>query len=156
MSHQDRGDLVVADLSVQYRTKYGTVEAVRSVDLAVHRGEILGIVGESGSGKSVTCRTILGLTRREGADIVSGSILLDGVELTRLSEAEMERRIRGTKITMVFQDSARSLDPLFSVGDQLVETVVGKRGLSTRDAKRVACDLLRSVAIADPEMRLKA
>lgn len=148
--------LSIADLAVHYNTRYGTVESLRDATLTLRRGEVLGVVGESGSGKSVMCRTILGLTRREGAEIVSGSVMFAGIDLTSLSEESLARSIRGSKLSMVFQDSTRSLDSLFSVGDQLIETVVAKRHVGKREARGIALDLLKAVAIPDPEKRLRA
>ncbi len=114
--------LEVDDLHVHYFTKRGVVRAVEGVSFNLDEAEILGIVGESGSGKSTLGLAIMNLVPSPGR-IVSGSVRLNGKEITRMSEKEL-RRIRGKEVAMVFQDPMTSLDPLMRIGDQIVETIL--------------------------------
>ncbi len=131
------------------------VRAVDGVSFSVARGEALGIVGGSGSGKSVTAASILGLAPSPPARIVGGRIVFDGGDLVGAPPATL-RRVRGGRIGMVFQDPGATLDPLFTVGDQLVEAMRCQRSLSRRDARRRAVELLDAVGIAAPARRLSA
>ncbi len=149
------GDLVlsVQDLRTQFRTRLGTVEAVSSVSFEIHRGETVALVGESGSGKSVTALSILQLLDDTGR-IGGGSINFDGQELVGLSEREL-REIRGRDIAMIFQDPSTCLDPVFTIEDQLVETLT-IHGRDRGEAKERALELLRMVRMPDPESRLRS
>ncbi|MFQ5427162.1 MAG: ABC transporter ATP-binding protein [Gaiellales bacterium] len=127
---------------------------VNSVSLNVGPGEVVGLVGESGSGKSVTCKAILGLVPPPGA-ILSGQILFDRHDLARMGPKQL-RHIRGSEIAMVFQDPMSSLNPLFTVGDQIVEVIVRHTGDSRRKAWARAVALLDRVGIPSAAKRIKA
>lgn len=143
--------LSVKNLKTYFYTREGVARAVDGVDLHLNRGEILGVVGESGCGKSVTAFSILRLVPRPGR-IVSGEILLEGGDLMRLSPAEM-RRIRGDRISMIFQEPMISLNPAFTVGDQLIEALRIHRNMKKPLAREHAVDMLRKVEIPSPERR---
>jgi len=137
--------LKIEGLSVHYYTEDGIVRAVDKVDFLMNRGETIGLVGESGSGKSTLGLAILRLVPPPGR-IVSGRIIFDGTELTSLDEGEMQK-IRGKRISMVFQDPTTSLDPLMKVGDHLVETIMAHENLTREEAKERALRLLEQVGI---------
>jgi oligopeptide/dipeptide ABC transporter ATP-binding protein len=145
--------LSVRDLSVSFATDGGVVRAVEGVSFDLDKGEILAIVGESGSGKSVTAQTILGLTRAPNATI-TGSVEFDGRDLTQLDDEQL-RHVRGKRIAMIFQDPMTSLNPVYRVGDQIVEMIRAHRKVSKGDALGEAVDLLRSVGIPNPERRVR-
>jgi oligopeptide/dipeptide ABC transporter ATP-binding protein len=146
--------LEVRDLHVQISSRGGTVRAVDGVSLDVAAGEALGLVGESGSGKSMTLRAILGVLPPE-ARIVSGDILLDGVNLVPLSNSDLNR-IRGPKISMIFQEPMSALNPVMRVGSQIAEGPQVHLGLSRARAAERALELMRRVGIPDPERRFRA
>jgi peptide/nickel transport system ATP-binding protein/oligopeptide transport system ATP-binding protein len=146
------GILTVDDLHVGFVTEGGRLQAVDGVSFDLAAGEVLAIVGESGSGKSVTAQSIIGLTRSPNARI-EGSVRLGEEELTDLSEAELQR-IRGARIAMVFQDPMTSLNPVYRVGDQIVEAVRAHRRTSEKDARALAVEMLDSVGIPNPELRV--
>jgi oligopeptide/dipeptide ABC transporter ATP-binding protein len=150
--------LDVRDLTTRFVTRRSSVTAVDGVTFTLDRGETLGLVGESGSGKSLTCFSIMRLLPHRSARVTGGTVLFDGVDLLGLSEAEM-RRLRGGRISMILQDPMTSLNPLFTIGDQLVEGISTHRGVSRRDARPVARDLLDRVQISaprnDPDARLR-
>jgi peptide/nickel transport system ATP-binding protein/oligopeptide transport system ATP-binding protein len=146
--------LEVEDLAVRFRTEDGVVHAVDGVSFAVDRGEVLAIVGESGSGKSVTAMTLLGLTRSPNARF-EGSARLDGTELITASEAEL-RRVRGARIAMVFQDPMSALDPVYRVGDQIVEQIRAHEDISKAAAFDRAVGLMERVGIPRARDRARA
>jgi peptide/nickel transport system ATP-binding protein len=144
--------LSVTDLRVAFTTEGGAVQAVDGVSFELAAGEVLAIVGESGSGKSVTAQTIVGLTRSPNASI-EGSVRLGESELIDAGEEEL-RKVRGERIAMVFQDPMTSFNPVYRVGDQLVEAILAHRPrMSRADARNRAVELLGSVGLADPERR---
>jgi len=145
----------VQDLRTHLVTRWGTVKAVDGVSFSVAEGETLGLVGESGSGKSMTCLSLIRLTPRPASRIVSGSIRLDGDELTSKSDAEMQK-IRGRKIAMILQDPMSSLNPVYSVGMQVREPVSLYHGLRGKSLTARAAALLAAVRIPAPETRLRA
>ncbi|AMO63520.1 oligopeptide/dipeptide ABC transporter, ATP-binding protein [Mycolicibacterium phlei] len=145
--------LTVRDLRVGFRTDDGLVRAVDGVSFDVRAGEVLAIVGESGSGKSVTAQTITGLTQAPNATI-TGSVRYRGQELVDLHDAGL-RAVRGEQIAMVFQDPMSSLNPVYRVGDQIVEMIRAHRDVSRAEARERAVELLRSVGIAQPESRIR-
>ncbi len=147
--------LAVQDLRTYLYLRRGTVKAVDGVTLHLDQGEILGLVGESGCGKTMTGLSILRLVPKHGGRIVSGSIRLDGEELLSLSEAQMARAIRGRKVSMVSQDPQTSLNPVFSVGDQVMGPLK-YHGLARtrRQARAAAIEALARVRIPSPELRL--
>ncbi|MGB3827846.1 MAG: ABC transporter ATP-binding protein [Ornithinimicrobium sp.] len=138
------------DVSVRFTTNDTVTAAVDSVSLTVRAGEIFGIVGESGSGKSTLANTVLGLLPRS-AD-VAGHVAVNGRELLGLSEDEL-RKLRGNEVSMIFQDASASLDPTWSVGDQVAETLRAHRKISRRAAKEQAISLMEEVGIPDPAAR---
>ncbi|MCW2940403.1 MAG: hypothetical protein JWN00_3388 [Actinomycetia bacterium] len=143
--------LEVRDLHVDIPMPYGRLHAVRGVSLSVDIAESVGLVGESGSGKSLTLRALLGLLPRP-ARIVSGTILIDGEDVTGLSAKQLKRRLTDT-MSMIFQDSLTALNPVMRVGDQIAEVPLRKLGKSRSEAKAIAVGLMREVGIADPERR---
>ena len=146
--------LVVRDLHVQIASRRGTVHAVDGVSLEVSKGEAVGLVGESGSGKSMTLRAILGVLPAE-ARVTSGQVLLDGVDLVPLGNSALNR-IRGPKISMIFQEPMSALNPVMRVGRQIAEGPQVHLGLSRGKAADLALDLMRRVGIPDPERRFRA
>jgi peptide/nickel transport system ATP-binding protein len=145
--------LEVRDLYTQFDTLDGVVRAVDGVSFELARGETLGIVGESGCGKSVTALSILRLIPTETGRIASGSIRFEGEELTALSEEAM-KRLRGHRISMIFQEPMTSLNPVLTVGTQIAENVVRHLGVPWRAARDRACEMLELVRIADARRRL--
>ncbi len=145
--------LEVRDLQTRFHTLDGVVRAVDGVSFDVDRGETLGIVGESGCGKSVTALSILRLIPPETGKIASGSIRFEGRELTGLAEEEM-KSLRGHRISMIFQEPMTSLNPVLTVGTQIAENVVRHLGVSWRQARERAFQMLDLVRIADARRRL--
>jgi oligopeptide/dipeptide ABC transporter ATP-binding protein len=144
--------LDVENLSVQFATEDGVVRAVDGVSFELDRGQVLGIVGESGSGKSVTAMTIMGLTRGVNARF-EGSVRYQGKDLLKTSDAEMQD-YRGNEIGMIFQDPMTSLNPVYRVGEQIVEAIQAHERVDKRNAHRRAVELLRQVGIPNPETRV--
>jgi peptide/nickel transport system ATP-binding protein len=144
--------LEIEDLRVHFNTRDGVVRAVDGVSLTLDRHETLGIVGESGSGKSVTALTVMGLTRLPNA-AVEGRVLLDGVDLLALPSDEL-RRIRGSRVAMVFQDPMSSLHPLYKVGWQIVEAIRAHGDVPKDVARRRAVQALADVGIPSPAERM--
>jgi peptide/nickel transport system ATP-binding protein len=145
--------LSVQDLRVGFATEEGVVQAVDRVSFDLHPGEVMAIVGESGSGKSVTAQTLIGLTRANNARI-EGSVKLDGEELTSAGDAAM-RRLRGEKVAMVFQDPMTSFNPVYRVGDQIVEAIRAHRpDTSKQQAKARVVELFEAVGIPNAEQRV--
>jgi oligopeptide/dipeptide ABC transporter ATP-binding protein len=145
--------LAVDGLRVGFATEDGRVQAVDGVDFELEPGEVLAIVGESGSGKSVTAQTIIGLTRGHNSRI-EGSVKLRGEELTTKSEKELQD-VRGSKIAMIFQDPMTSMNPVYTVGKQIVEAIrAHDKGMSKSDARGKAVELLDSVGIPDADRRV--
>ncbi|HEY4599780.1 MAG TPA: ABC transporter ATP-binding protein [Cerasibacillus sp.] len=146
--------LEIRNLHTHFFTKSGTVRAVDGVSFSVKPGETLGIVGESGSGKSVTAMSILRLIPSPPGKIVAGEILFKGEDLLKKSEKEM-RQIRGKEISMVFQDPMTSLNPVFTIEKQMVETIRAHKKVSKKQAIERALDLLHLVGIPDVKKRIK-
>ncbi len=146
--------LKIERLQTHFFTEAGTVRAVDGVSLLVRKGETLGIVGESGCGKSVTALSILRLIPTPPGKIVGGNIYLDGRDLLKLPEDEM-RKVRGASISMIFQEPMTSLNPVFTVGDQIAEGIRLHQGLSKRESWNKAIEMLRLVRIPDPDRRVK-
>jgi len=146
--------LSVRDLVTVFPARDAVAVAVNGVSFDLRAGETLGLVGESGSGKSVTCRSILRLVPEPG-QILGGSIRFQGREVLELSRREL-RAIRGSQISMIFQDPASSLNPVFTIGDQISEPLRQHRGLSRRRAREEAIRLLDRVGIPSPQQRLHA
>jgi peptide/nickel transport system ATP-binding protein len=144
--------LSVRDLSVEFPTRRGTLTAVDHISFDIAPGEVLGVVGESGAGKSLTGAAIIGLLEPPGR-IASGAVHLKGARIDNLRPAQM-RQIRGKRIGMVFQDPLTSLNPLYRVGEQLVETIRTHLMLSEREARTRAIALLKEVGIQGAERRI--
>jgi peptide/nickel transport system ATP-binding protein len=146
--------LKIEGLQTHFFTEAGTVRAVDGVSLMVRKGETLGIVGESGCGKSVTALSVLRLIPTPPGKIVGGNIYLDGRDLLKLPENEM-RKVRGASISMIFQEPMTSLNPVFTVGDQIAEGIRLHQRLSKRESWNKAIEMLRVVRMGDPERRVK-
>src|SRR5437899_1636960 len=144
--------LEVKNLKTHFPTRAGLVRAVDEVSFYIDRGELLGLVGESGCGKSMTALSIMRLIAPPGK-IVRGEILFEGKNLLRLSNAGM-RDVRGNDVAMIFQDPMTSLNPVFTVGEQIAEALRLHRKLSRKAARAAAVDAMREVSIPDPELRV--
>ena len=145
--------LEVKNLTTNFHIGVGCVQAVRNVSFHLDAGESLGIVGESGSGKSVTMMSIMGLLP-DYADVTADSIRFNDREMTKMSVGEF-RKVRGNEIGMIFQDPMTSLNPLYTVENQIAEPLRIHRGMSKAEARRAALELLKRVEIPNPEARLK-
>jgi oligopeptide/dipeptide ABC transporter ATP-binding protein len=145
--------LSVTNLTTAFATSRGEITAVEDVSFALDEGEILGIVGESGSGKSVTALTIMGLLPQPPARVAGGEIRFAGQDLTRLSDSRMQR-IRGPGIAMVFQEPMTSLNPVFTIGEQVIETIRAHERLSQRAAYPRALEMLERVGIPSAARRM--
>ncbi|MBV8776786.1 MAG: ABC transporter ATP-binding protein [Alphaproteobacteria bacterium] len=151
----DRPVLEIVDLHTHFFTEAGVIRAVDGVSYAIQAGETLGIVGESGCGKSVTALSVLRLVANPPGRIVAGTVRLDGSNLLEMSEAEMEE-IRGNDISMIFQEPMTSLNPLMTVGRQIAETIALHQRVPAQAAMAKAVEMLRRVAIPEPERRVHA
>ena len=146
--------LDIRSLSTYFFTRRGTVKVLEQLNFHIGLGEIVGLVGESGSGKSVTGLSIMRLLRHPGRT-VSGQIMLDDVDLLKLSGVEMAR-YRGLQMGMVFQNPRSSLNPLFSVGEQITDVLRHRRGLRQKSARDAAIEILNKVHIPEPEQRMRS
>lgn len=146
--------LEVKGLQTYFYTEDGVVKAINGVDFMIRPGEVMGLVGESGSGKSVTSLSIMRLLSGSGK-IVNGSILFDGVDLVTLPEEEVVK-IRGDELSMIFQQPASCLNPVFRIGDQIAETIMVHQELSQQQAWQQAVEMLRKVGIPDAARRATA
>ena len=146
--------LSVRNLRVEFVTRRSTLRAIDGISFDIAKGEVLGVVGESGAGKSVTGLAIIGLIDPPGR-IAGGEIYLSGTRIDNLPPEQM-RRIRGKRIGMIFQDPLTSLNPLYRIGDQIVETIRTHMSLSETAARKRAIDLLAEVGIPAPEKRIDA
>ena len=146
--------LEIKNLTFSFHTYGGVVKSVRDVSFDVREGEILGIVGESGCGKSVTSQCILRLNPEPPGFFESGSILYKGEDIVKKSDREM-RKIRGTEISFIFQDPMTSLNPTMTIGKQIEEIFVGRKGMSKKEIKERTLEILRLVGINEPERRYK-
>ncbi|THF78815.1 ABC transporter ATP-binding protein [Cohnella fermenti] len=152
---KDRTALLdVRGLTTRFATERGPVTAVDGISFAMEPGEIIGIVGESGCGKSVMSQSIIRLLDYTDHVSYEGEVWLSGEELLRLSPSRM-RKVRGNRVSMVFQDPLTSLDPLYPIGDQIAESLRQHRRLSRKEAQARALELLRMTGIPSPEQRIK-
>ena len=147
--------LDVKNLTTRFHTRNGVVHAVEDVSFSVEAGETHGIVGESGSGKSVTCYSLLGLIPKPPGRIHSGSAVFDGIDLLKASERDLQK-IRGKRISMIFQDPMTSLNPYMRISDQLTEPLEIHEGIRGKEAVTRAIDALAEVGIPTPEKRINA
>jgi len=145
--------LEVRSLTTQFFTEDGVVRAVEDVSFEIFPGEILSLVGESGCGKSVTGLSLLRLISIPPGKIVSGELLFDGRDLMELGEREMER-VRGNDISMIFQEPMTSLNPVFTIGNQIMEAIQLHQNLDKKEARRRAIEMLDRVRIPSPEVRI--
>src|SRR5690625_3136153 len=143
----------VKELKTHFYTERGKVTAVDGVSFHVEEGEILGVVGESGCGKSVTSQSILRLHDEKGVTEYEGEILYRGDDLLDLPKARMDK-IRGNNIAMVFQDPLSSLNPVFTVGDQLMESILLHQDVTRKQAEEIAVEMLKLTGIPSPEKRI--
>ena len=144
--------LSVRNLKTSFFTHVGEVKAVRGISFDVNEGEVLGIVGESGSGKSVTSLSIMGLLQYPGR-VVDGEILLNGEDILTYSKNQM-RRVRGKEIAMIFQDPMTSLNPVYTIGNQIMEMILEHEKMSRREARERAIEMLKLVGIPAAEKRI--
>jgi len=145
--------LSVQDLVVEFSTEHGVVRAIDRVSFDVYPNETIGIVGESGCGKTVTGLAVLGLIPSPPGRIVSGRILFQGRDLAKLSESEL-REIRGRDISMIFQEPMTALNPVFTIGNQMIDVLMVHRGLTRRQARGASIEMLDKVGIPVPGMRI--
>jgi peptide/nickel transport system ATP-binding protein len=146
--------LEIENLSVEFRTRHGVVQALEGVTLSVARGEIVGVVGESGSGKSVTAYTVMGLND-EAAEITNGRITMAGIDLLA-AKPEALRELRGREMAMIFQSPRTALNPILKVGKQIEDVLLEHANLPRRELKQAAISALARVRIPDPERRAEA
>ncbi|MBY2946894.1 ABC transporter ATP-binding protein [Rhizobium leguminosarum] len=154
--HDGRSDTPVIDarnVAVNFKVEDGMVEAVKDVSFQLYRGETIAIVGESGSGKSVTARTVMGLLSKRAVVSEKSTVAYDGSNILKFSERE-RRKLRGDRISMIFQEPMSSLNPIYTIGSQIVEAIRVHRRISKRDAQKRALELLEHVQIPDPAARL--
>ena len=145
--------LTVRDLKIYFHILAGTVRAVDGVDFHIDQGETLGVVGESGCGKSVTAMALLKLIPMPPGELVGGTAEFEGVNLLRL-DSDQIRGVRGNRISMIFQEPMTSLNPVYTIGNQIAETYVTHRGMSSKEAMNRSTEMLAVVGIPDPEKRV--
>ncbi|WP_142781471.1 ABC transporter ATP-binding protein [Agrobacterium sp. T29] len=153
----DRNDDAIIDarnIAVTFKVEHGTVEAVKDISFQLYRGETIAIVGESGSGKSVTARTIMGLLTKRASVSKSATVRFNGDDILKFSSRQ-RRALRGNRISMIFQEPMSSLNPIYTIGSQIVEAIRVHSKLSRKEAEVRALDLLRQVQIPEPQARLK-
>jgi peptide/nickel transport system ATP-binding protein len=146
--------LEVKNLHVEFPTRRGVLKALHNVNFTLDKGERLGIVGESGAGKSLAAFAILNLLSKPGR-IAQGEILFEGRDLSKLNEQEL-RSIRGNRISMIFQDPMMTLNPVLTIGTQMIETLQAHRNISKKEARLIAIDRLNEVRIPSAEERLES
>lgn len=146
--------LDIQELSVGFRTKNGLLEAITNISFSIQPGETVCLVGESGSGKTVTSKAIMRLIDYENGSITRGSIVLRGRDIATLPEAEL-RQLRGKRVAMVFQEPMAAFDPVFTIGQQIVETIMQHERVSRREAWDRGIELLSRVGIPEPAIRMK-
>ncbi|MCP3899080.1 MAG: ABC transporter ATP-binding protein [Desulfobacteraceae bacterium] len=144
--------LDIQNLEVKFALRTGDITAINNVNLTLNSGEKLGLVGESGAGKSVTGFSIINLISKPGY-ISKGKIIFNGDEISSYSDEKM-RQIRGNKISMIFQDPMMTLNPVFTIGYQMIETLLAHKNISKAEAKKIALQKLKKVQIPSPEKRL--
>ena len=153
----NRNDQAIIDarnIAVTFKVEHGTVEAVKDISFQLYRGETIAIVGESGSGKSVTARTIMGLLTKRASVSKTATVRFNGDDILKFSSRQ-RRALRGNRISMIFQEPMSSLNPIYTIGSQIVEAIRVHSRMSRKQAEARALDLLRQVQIPEPEARLK-
>lgn len=153
MEWQENKVLKIQNLRVDFQTKAGTVQAVKGVNLTVPKGKITALVGESGSGKSVTSLAVLGLLPRNGK-IVEGEITAEGMEFGKLSK-EQKKKWNGSTVGMIFQDPSASLNPLYTVGNQMTEGIRQRQKMKKEEAEKLALSYLEAVKLPNPKQLMK-
>lgn len=146
--------LNVSDLHITFATEHGIVTAVKDLNFSLHKGETLCIVGESGSGKSVTCLAVMGLLPKPGGRIAGGKVEFAGQDITNLSDKEMQK-IRGNRISMIFQEPMTALNPVYTIGYQINEVLIRHKGMKKKEATEYAIHLLEKVGITEAARRVK-
>ncbi|MCQ1852009.1 ABC transporter ATP-binding protein [Neorhizobium galegae] len=157
LDHAGRTEEPIIDarnVAVNFKVEHGTVEAVKDISFQLYRGETIAIVGESGSGKSVTARTVMGLLSKRAVVSPQSTVAYDGANILKFSERE-RRKLRGDRISMIFQEPMSSLNPIYTIGSQIIEAIRVHRRMSRKQAEARALELLRHVQIPDPEARLR-
>ncbi|MDR9761153.1 ABC transporter ATP-binding protein [Rhizobium redzepovicii] len=155
--HDGRSEAPIIDarnVAVNFKVEDGMVEAVKDVSFQLYRGETIAIVGESGSGKSVTARTVMGLLSKRAVVSGKSTVSYDGSNILKFSE-RARRKLRGDRISMIFQEPMSSLNPIYTIGSQIVEAIRVHRRMSRRDAEKRALELLEHVQIPDPAARIR-
>src|SRR5213076_1274859 len=145
--------LPVQNLSIAFDTDRGQIRPVRDVSFSVFPGQTVALVGESGCGKSVTAMSILRLIPSPPGKVMVGQLMMEGRDLLALPEPEM-RKVRGKEIAMIFQEPMTSLNPVYTIGDQIMEAIILHQRVNGRQAMKIAEEALREVGIADPARRL--
>jgi len=145
--------LIVRDLATHLFTPQGIIRAVDGVDITVHPGEVIGVVGESGCGKTILALSIMRLLPQGIGKIVRGDIVFEGRSLLNLSDDEI-RQIRGSKISMVFQEPMTALNPVFRIGDQIMEAIFAHQDVDRREAREMAVEMLSRVGFPNPHKRI--
>lgn len=156
LDHPGRTTAPIIDarnVAVNFKVEDGIVEAVKDISFQLYRGETIAIVGESGSGKSVTARTVMGLLTKRAIVAPQSTVAYDGRNVLKFSERE-RRKLRGDRISMIFQEPMSSLNPIYTIGSQIVEAIRVHRRVSRQDAYKRALELLEKVQIPDPKARL--
>ena len=153
-SRQDAPIIDARNIAVNFKVEHGTVDAVKGVSFQLYRGETIAIVGESGSGKSVTARTVMGLLSKRAVVSSAASVSYDGKNILKLPE-RARRAMRGNRLAMIFQEPMSSLNPIYTIGSQIVEAIRVHNRMSRKQAEARALELLKQVHIPDPEARLK-
>ncbi|MBM7327935.1 ABC transporter ATP-binding protein [Agrobacterium pusense] len=151
---QDNAIIDARNIAVTFKVEHGMVEAVKDISFQLYRGETIAIVGESGSGKSVTARTVMGLLTKRATVSKSAVVRFNGDDILKFSSRK-RRALRGNRISMIFQEPMSSLNPIYTIGSQIVEAIRVHSKLSKKQAEARALDLLRQVQIPEPEARLK-
>ncbi|AMD57122.1 microcin ABC transporter ATP-binding protein [Agrobacterium tumefaciens] len=151
---QDNAIIDARNIAVTFKVEHGMVEAVKDISFQLYRGETIAIVGESGSGKSVTARTVMGLLTKRATVSKSAVVWFNGDDILKFSSRQ-RRALRGNRISMIFQEPMSSLNPIYTIGSQIVEAIRVHSKLSKKQAEARALDLLRQVQIPEPEARLK-
>lgn len=154
MSEENKNILELQGLKTHFFTKHGEVPAVDGIDITVPKGKIIGIVGESGCGKSVTATSIMHLIEKPGR-IVDGKVLFDGKDITYASAKEINK-LRGDRMTMIFQEPMTSLNPVYTVGKQVSEAILLHQHVTPEEAKKMTIDIFAQVGIPEPEKRFNS